>query len=53
LSEACDRLEERLEKYTHLYDIAPIGYATLNRKGAVQEINLSGALLLGIAQIAD
>ncbi|MFZ1827749.1 MAG: diguanylate cyclase [Candidatus Competibacteraceae bacterium] len=50
LSEACDRLEERLEKYTHLYDIAPIGYATLNRKGAVQEINLSGALLLGIAQ---
>jgi PAS domain S-box-containing protein len=34
-------------KYFDLYELAPVGYATLDRLGAIQEINLAGAELLG------
>ncbi len=33
-------------KYFELYDLAPIGYASFNEKGAILEINLAGAQLL-------
>ncbi|MGZ8227935.1 MAG: sensor histidine kinase, partial [Methylococcaceae bacterium] len=36
-----------LERYTLLYDFAPVGYLTLKETGQVEEINLTGALMLG------
>ncbi|MDO9554930.1 PAS domain-containing sensor histidine kinase [Rhodonellum sp.] len=35
------------QKYTSLYDFAPIGYFTLSNKGIILEMNLSGAKMLG------
>ncbi|MBU5614698.1 putative bifunctional diguanylate cyclase/phosphodiesterase [Geomonas azotofigens] len=43
-----DELEATLDKFTDLYDFAPIGYFTLDRQGAIRAVNLSGASLLGI-----
>lgn len=40
-------LEETVRKYNHLYDFAPIGYVTLDRRLAITEINLAGAQQLG------
>lgn len=37
-----------LEKYTGLYDFAPVGYFTLDLEGAIIEANLAGASLLGV-----
>ena len=39
--------EANLERYTELFDFAPIGYATLNPDEVIQEINHMGARLLG------
>ncbi|HET9596264.1 MAG TPA: ATP-binding protein [Anaeromyxobacteraceae bacterium] len=36
-----------LARCTELYDFAPVGYATLDGKGTVLEINLVGATMLG------
>ncbi|MEI6060614.1 MAG: PAS domain S-box protein [Bacteroidota bacterium] len=35
------------EKYAELYDFSPSGLFTLNREGIIQELNLTGAGLLG------
>ena len=40
-------LENSYTKYFDLYDLAPIGYVTLDRHGLIREINLAGAELLG------
>jgi PAS domain S-box-containing protein len=40
-------IEESRRKYFDLYDLAPVGYVTLNRNRIIQEINLAGAALLG------
>jgi PAS domain S-box-containing protein len=37
-----------LEKYTDLYDLAPVGYCTLTADGTIQLANLMGASLVGI-----
>jgi PAS domain S-box-containing protein len=37
-----------LEKYTDLYDFAPIGYFSLDERGQILEVNLTGAALLGV-----
>ncbi len=52
LQAARDKLEALLEKYTDLYDFAPVGYLTLDREGAIREANLAIASLLGIARSA-
>jgi len=39
---------EARNKYTHLFDFAPIGYFTLDKKGHIVEVNVSGAALLGM-----
>lgn len=48
LRQARDEVEKSLERYTDLYDFAPVGYFTLDRDGAVRAANLTGAGLLGI-----
>lgn len=47
LQETCAQLERSLERYTDLYDFAPMGYFTLTGDGTIQELNLAGAALLG------
>ncbi|MFA6221243.1 MAG: ATP-binding protein [Desulfomonilaceae bacterium] len=41
-------LEESKDKYEDLYDFAPVGYFTLNHKGIIREVNLTGASLLRV-----
>ena len=48
LSRARDEIEIVLEKYTDLYDFAPVGYFTLDRNGAILAANLTVAGILGI-----
>lgn len=40
-------LEEALSRKTELYDLAPIGYFTIDAATVIHELNLSGAHLLG------
>ena len=47
LLDAQHQLEESRNRYADLYDFAPVGYLTLNGKGCVTEINLTGARMLG------
>ena len=48
LQKARNELEAGLEKYSDLYDFAPVGYLTLDREGVVREANLTCTSLLGI-----
>ena len=41
-------LEASREKYYDLYDLAPVGYFSLDQKNLILEVNLKGASLLGI-----
>ena len=48
LRQAYDEADALREKYTDLYDFAPVGYFTLDNQGTILQINLAGAILLGI-----
>jgi PAS domain S-box-containing protein len=48
LQAARDRVETLLETYLDLYDFAPVGYFSVDEKGLILEVNLTGAALLGI-----
>lgn len=48
LHQARNELEVALEKYTDLYDFAPVGYFSIDETGAILEANLTGATLLGV-----
>jgi two-component system cell cycle sensor histidine kinase/response regulator CckA len=41
-------LEMVLERYSDLYDFAPVGYLTLDSDGTIQKVNLTGARMLGL-----
>jgi diguanylate cyclase (GGDEF)-like protein/PAS domain S-box-containing protein len=41
-------LEESKDKYLDLYDFAPVGYFTFTPEALIQEVNLTGAALLGM-----
>jgi len=43
-----DEIEESRNTYSHLYDFAPVGYFTVKKKGMIEQINLTGAALLGL-----
>ncbi len=40
-------LESSLEKYTDLYDFAPVGYVICDRQGVISAVNFAGSNLLG------
>jgi signal transduction histidine kinase/ActR/RegA family two-component response regulator len=48
LQQARDQMECALEKYSDLYDFAPVAYLTLDGEGIVREANLTSTSLLGI-----
>jgi two-component system CheB/CheR fusion protein len=48
LQESRKELEESSNRYALLYDFAPVGYCTLDKKGIIREINLTGAKMLGV-----
>lgn len=48
LREARAEMEANLDRYTHLYDFAPVGYFTLEPDGVIAQTNLAGAHLLGL-----
>jgi PAS domain S-box-containing protein len=41
-------MEEARDRYVELYEFSPVAYVTINRKGMISEINLTGATLLGV-----
>jgi len=51
LREAQIKLEEARRKYFDLYNFAPVGYFTLDKKGIIMDVNLAGAALVGIERI--
>jgi PAS domain S-box-containing protein len=52
LRRAQHELEAARERYFDLYDMAPVGYCTVDDKGLIQEANLTAATLLGVSRIA-
>lgn len=48
MQDTLGELEESRNRYAALYDFAPVGYVTFDAKGCIQEINLTGAALLGM-----
>ena len=47
LRQTRDELETALDRYTGLYDFAPVGYFTLDSKGEIRAANIAGACLIG------
>ncbi len=45
-------LEKARDKYSHLYDFSPVGYFTVGEKGIIEEVNLTGAAMIGIERSA-
>jgi PAS domain S-box-containing protein len=45
------QLEQSLQRYTNLFDFAPIGHFTLTRDGIIEQGNLAGAAFLGLDRI--
>ena len=48
LHQAYNEADALREKFADIYDFAPVGYFTLNNLGVILQLNLAGAILLGI-----
>jgi len=47
-SRSCEDVAAALGMYTDLYELAPVGYFTLDSAGIIRAVNLTGAELLGM-----
>lgn len=47
LREAQSDLEDSRDRYADLYDFAPVAYMSLDKRGVIHKVNLTGATLLG------
>jgi len=45
-------LEKAQARYFDLYDLAPVGYCTVNENGLIREANLTAATMLGVTRSA-
>lgn len=52
LQQARVEIEASRDKYTELYDFAPVAYFTFDARGVIREVNLTGALMLGVERQA-
>jgi PAS domain S-box-containing protein len=52
LRDAQSALEESRNRYADLYDFAPVAYCTLDERGCIREVNLTGASMLGRDRLA-
>jgi PAS domain S-box-containing protein len=52
LVKANERAEDALKRYTMLYDMAPMGYLTLDQDGTIQELNFTAAEFLGLRRFS-
>lgn len=48
LRQACAALAASRDRYVSLYELAPIGYFTINAEGLIADINLKAAAMFGI-----
>lgn len=48
LQHAYDEADRLRERYADIYDFAPLAYFTLDPQGVIVQLNLAGAILLGI-----
>jgi PAS domain S-box-containing protein len=48
LKQTQNSLEESRRQYFELYNLAPVGYFTLTAMGIIEEVNLTGADMLGV-----
>jgi len=52
LQQTQNALEVSRDKYSDLYDFAPVAYFTISETGLIEEANLTGARLLGVERRA-
>ena len=45
-------LEKARDRYSDLYDFAPVGYFTVSEKGIIDQVNLTGAAMIGTERSA-
>jgi PAS domain S-box-containing protein len=50
LRQSQQEAEAAREQYEALYELAPIGYFELNRRGRIRQVNRAGAALVGLGQ---
>lgn len=48
LRHAFNEVDALRDRYADIYDFAPVGYFTLDPRGVITDLNLAGAILLGI-----
>lgn len=48
LRQAFQEADSLRDRYADIYDFAPVSYFTLNQQGVIIDLNLAGAILLGI-----